>query len=69
MVRIKSIFAALMLTVVGVVPQAQAQTFRTLIAGSSGMWQAVRRRRLQRRYQHCLRRRHDFPLDERFQCR
>jgi hypothetical protein len=42
MVRLKSIFAALMLTaIVGVVPQAQAQTFRTLIAGSSGMWQAM----------------------------
>jgi hypothetical protein len=42
MVRIKSIFAALMLAAtVGFVPQAQAQTFRTLIAGSSGMWQAM----------------------------
>jgi len=42
MSRLKSIFAVLLLTaIVGVVPQANAQTFKTLIAGSSAMWQAM----------------------------
>jgi hypothetical protein len=42
MVRIKSIFAALMLTaIVGVVPQAQAQTLKVVIAGSSALWQTL----------------------------
>jgi hypothetical protein len=42
MSRMKSIFAALVLTaIVGVVPQAQAQTVKVVIAGSSAMWQAL----------------------------
>jgi len=42
MSRMKSIFAVFMLTaIVSIVPQSQAQTFKTLIAGSSGMWQAM----------------------------
>ena len=42
MVRIKSIFAALMLTaIVSVVPQAQAQTLKVVIAGSSALWQTL----------------------------
>jgi hypothetical protein len=42
MSRMKSIFAGLLLTaVVSIVPQVQAQTFKTIIAGSSGMWQAL----------------------------
>lgn len=42
MSRMKSSFAVLCLTaVVGLMPQAQAQNFKTLIAGSSGMWQAM----------------------------
>ena len=42
MSRMKSIFAVLVLTaIVGVVPQAQAQTIKVAIAGSSGMWQAL----------------------------
>ncbi len=42
MSRTKSIFAVLMLTaIVGVVPQAQAQNIKLVIAGSSAMWQAL----------------------------
>ena len=42
MSRMKSIFAALVLTaIVGVVPQAQAQTVKVVIAGSSAMWQTL----------------------------
>src|SRR6202051_1278465 len=42
MSRMKSIFAGLPLSaVVTIVPQVQAQTFKTIIAGSSGMWQAL----------------------------
>lgn len=40
--RIKSVFAVLCLAaVVGIVPQAQAQTVKVMIAGSSAMWQAM----------------------------
>jgi len=42
MSRMKSIFAVLVLSAMaGIVPQVQAQTFKTVIAGSSGMWQAM----------------------------
>jgi hypothetical protein len=42
MSRIKSIFAALLLTaIVGVVPQVHAQTLKTVIAGSSALWQTL----------------------------
>ena len=42
MTRLKSVFAALLLTaIVGVVPQAQAQTVKVVLAGSSAMWQAM----------------------------
>jgi hypothetical protein len=42
MSRIKSIFAVLLMTaIVGIVPQVQAQTLKTVIAGSSAMWQAL----------------------------
>jgi hypothetical protein len=42
MSRMKSIFAALVLTaIVGVVPQAQAQNIKLVIAGSSAMWQTL----------------------------
>src|SRR5215472_9300560 len=40
--RIKSVFAALCLAaVVGIVPQAQAQTVKVMIAGSSALWQTL----------------------------
>ena len=42
MLRMKSMFAAVMLAaVVGMMPQAQAQTLKVVIAGSSAMWQAM----------------------------
>jgi hypothetical protein len=42
MSRIKSVFAVLLLTaIVGIVPQAQAQTFKLVISGSSAMWQTM----------------------------
>ncbi len=42
MTRLKSIFAVLLLTaIVGIVPQAQAQTVKIVIAGSSAMWQSM----------------------------
>ena len=42
MLRMKSIFAVLVLTaIVGVVPNAQAQTIKVVIAGSSALWQTL----------------------------
>ena len=42
MSRMKSIFAVLVLTaIVGVVPNAQAQTIKVVIAGSSALWQTL----------------------------
>jgi hypothetical protein len=42
MARIKSIFAALLLAaIVGMMPQAQAQTLKVVIAGSSALWQTL----------------------------
>jgi len=42
MSRTKSIFAVLLLTAfVGIVPQAQAQTLKVVIAGSSALWQTL----------------------------
>jgi hypothetical protein len=42
MTRMKSIFAALLLTaIVSVVPQAHAQTAKVILAGSSAMWQTM----------------------------
>ena len=42
MTRLKSIFAVLLLTaIVGLLPQAQAQTVKIVIAGSSAMWQEM----------------------------
>lgn len=42
MSRIKSVFAYLFLTaIVGVVPQAHAQTVKLMIAGSTAMWQSM----------------------------
>ncbi|MGA7567638.1 MAG: hypothetical protein WBW53_16400 [Terriglobales bacterium] len=42
MARMKSIFAVLVLAaMVGVVPQVQAQTFKVIASGSSGLWQAL----------------------------
>ncbi len=42
MSRIKFVLAALLITaIVGVVPQAHAQTAQVILAGSSAMWQAI----------------------------
>ena len=42
MTRMKSVFAALLLTaIVCVVPRAQAQTVKVVLAGSSAMWQSM----------------------------
>ena len=42
MTRMKSIFAVLLLTaIVSVVPQADAQTAKVILAGSSAMWQSM----------------------------
>jgi len=42
MSRVKSIFAVIVLTaIVGIVPQAQAQTFKVVLAGSSALWQTL----------------------------
>src|SRR5580698_7828593 len=42
MSRIKSILAGLVLTaIVGIVPQAQAQNFKVVLAGSSALWQTL----------------------------
>jgi hypothetical protein len=42
MSKMKSLFAALLLTaIVGVVPQAHAQTGKVILAGSSAMWQTI----------------------------
>src|SRR5438552_2596275 len=42
MTRTKSLFAVLLLiAIVGIVPQSQAQTLKVVIAGSSAMWQTL----------------------------
>jgi hypothetical protein len=42
MTRMKTVFAALLLTaIVSVVPQAHAQTIKVVLAGSSAMWQSM----------------------------
>jgi hypothetical protein len=42
MSRVKSILVVLLLTAIaGIVPSAQAQTYKIIAAGSSGMWQAL----------------------------
>lgn len=42
MARLKSLFAVLLLTaIVGVVPQAHAQTVKVVLAGSSALWQSM----------------------------
>jgi len=42
MTRMKSLFAALLVTaIVSVVPQAHAQTVKVILAGSSAMWQSM----------------------------
>lgn len=42
MTRLKTVFAALLVAaIVNVVPQAQAQTVKVILAGSSGLWSAL----------------------------
>ena len=41
MIRIKLIFAVLALILMGIAPQAHAQTLKTLIAGASSQWQTL----------------------------
>ena len=42
MSRMKSLFAALILTAIaGIAPQAQAQTVKVVLVGSSAMWQSL----------------------------